>query len=514
MNETAFRPLIRAAAIVAAVAALVWPVTVPAADHPDLFTLTSPDFADNGMLSTPNAGTGTSVRGDWACRGENVSPALAWSHAPAGTKSFAVIMDDPDAAQGRGGNHWTAYDIAPTVTSLPRDAGNLHSTLLVNGNNGRINGYGGPCAEPDAKTHHFLWMVFALDIPVGTLKPGLTRAQFMQQIEGHNLAEASLVSVWEPRANPDPLPDWNEGPAKKAILDFVHATTDAASPKYVPPSQRIATFDQDGTTWVEQPMYTEVVFSLARIAAMAPAHPAWKTTQPFAAVLAHDRAAMAKFSMADLEKIIAVTHTGVSVDAFAATVKAWLAAAKDPRWKRPYTELVYAPMLEVMRLLRANGYRTYIVTGGGQEFVRAYAEAVYGVPPQWVIGTAADTQYGYAKNGSPILMKSPKVLLNDNFSGKPEDIYLFTGSKPQAAFGNSTGDQQMLEYAGATKGASLEMIVLHDDKVREYAYGPATGLPASKVGTFTQKLYNQAQAKGWNVISMKRDWKRIFGFTP
>ncbi len=514
MHETAFRPLTRAAAVIVAVACLFWPVTAPAADHPDLFTLTSPDFADNGMLSTPNAGTGTSVRGDWACRGENVSPALAWSHAPAGTKSFAVIMDDPDAASGRGGNHWIAYDISPAATSLPRDAGNIHSTLLVNGSNGRINGYGGPCAEPDAKTHHFLWMLFALDIPAGTLKPGLTRAQFMQQIEGHNLAEASLVSVWEPRANPDPLPAWNEGAAKQAILKFVSDTTDAASPKFVPPAQRVATFDQDGTTWVEQPVYTEVVFALGRIAALAPAHPAWKTMPPFAAVLAHDRAAMAKFSTADLEKIIAVTHSGMTVDAFGTEVKAWIANAKDPRWKHPYTDLVYEPMLEVMRLLRANGYRTYIVTGGGQGFVRAYASAVYGVPPEWVIGSAGDTRYGYDKNGNPILTKLAKTLLNNNLSGKPEDIDLFVGRRPQAAFGNSTGDQQMLEYAGSTKGASLEMLVLHDDKVREYAYGPATGLPASKVGTFTQALYNEAKAKGWNVISMKRDWKRIFSFTP
>ena len=199
MNVTLYRPLTRAAATLAAIACLLWPVCAPAADHPDLFTLTSPDFADNGMLSAPNAGTGKSVRGDWACGGQNVSPALAWSHVPAGTKSFAVVMDDPDAASGRGGNHWTAYDIPPAVTSLPRDAGNLHSTLLVNGNNGRLDGYGGPCAEPDAKAHHFLWMVFALDIPLGTLKPGLTRAQFMQAIDGHNLAEASLVSRYEPR---------------------------------------------------------------------------------------------------------------------------------------------------------------------------------------------------------------------------------------------------------------------------------------------------------------------------
>ena len=324
MHSTLLRPLTRAAAVLAAITCLGWPVTVPAADHPDLFTLTSPDFADNGMLSTPNAGIGKSVRGDWACRGQNVSPALAWSHAPAGTKSFAVIMDDPDAASGRGGNHWIGYDIPPTVTSLPRDAGNVQSTLLVHGSNGRINGYGGPCAEPDAKAHHF-----SVDgVRASTSRPVRIEARFdartvrtLKRIDGHNLAEASLVSVWEPRGNPDPLPDWNEGPAKKAILDFVQATTDAASPKFVPPAQRVATFDQDGTLWVEKPMYSEVVYSFAKIVEMAPAHPAWKTTLPFSAVIAHNRAAMAKFSTKDLEAMIAATHSGMTVQAFQASAR-------------------------------------------------------------------------------------------------------------------------------------------------------------------------------------------------
>jgi phosphoglycolate phosphatase-like HAD superfamily hydrolase len=320
-----------------------------------------------------------------------------------------------------------------------------------------------------------------------------------------------LVAVTGAQAE-DPLSSWNDGPAKQAILDFVKATTDKASTKYVPPEARIATFDQDGTTWVEYPMYTQMIFALDRVVALAPQHPDWKTTEPFKSVLAGDKAAMAKFTKKDLERIIFATHTGMTVDTFQATVKDWIAKAKNPRWKRLYTELVYQPMLEMMRYLRANGYKTYIVTGGGQAFVRVYAEQVYGIPPEQVIGSAVETQFAYAKDGKGILMRPPKLLLNNNFSGKPEDIYLFTGRRPQAAFGNSTGDRQMLEYAQVSGAAALMMLVLHDDGKREYAYGPAAGLPAAKVGTFTQALYDEARKNGWIVISMKKDWKKIFAF--
>jgi phosphoserine phosphatase len=274
----------------------------------------------------------------------------------------------------------------------------------------------------------------------------------------------------------DPLPSWNDGPVKQAILDFVKATTDAASPTFVPPEERIATFDQDGTLWVEHPMYAQIMFALARVVELAPKHPEWREKEPFKAVIAGDKAAMAKFTLRDLEQIVFATHSGMSVDAFQATVKDWIARAKDPRWKRPYTELVYQPMLEVMRFLRANGYRTYIVTGGGQAFVRDYAGEVYGVPPEQVIGSALETQFTYDKEGKGVLVRPPKLLLNNNLSGKPEDIYLFTGGRPQAAFGNSTGDRQMLEYAQAGEGARLMVMVLHDDAEREYAYGPANGL--------------------------------------
>ena len=314
------------------------------------------------------------------------------------------------------------------------------------------------------------------------------------------------------QAQSDPLPSWNDGAAKQAIINLVHATTDPSSANFVPVGQRFATFDQDGTTWVEHPMYTQVVFTFDRVAALAPQHPEWKTTEPFKTVLAGDKAAMAKFTMKDLMAIFVATQTGMSVEAFQQIARDWLATAKDPRWHRPYTDLIYQPMLEVMKYLRANGYRTYIVTGGGQDFVRVYADQVYGIPPEQIIGSAISTQYTYDKSGAGILMRPPKLLLNNNFSGKPEDIYLFTGRHPQAAFGNSTGDQQMLEYTEAGPGAHLMMIVLHDDAQREYAYGPADGLPATDVGTFTQALYDEAKSKGWIVISMKHDWNRIFSW--
>ena len=310
----------------------------------------------------------------------------------------------------------------------------------------------------------------------------------------------------------DPLPAWNDGAAKKAILEFVRVTTDMGSSRYVPPEQRIATFDQDGTLWVEHPLYTQVVYCLERVPAVVKQKPELKDQEPFKTVLSGNREAMAKLSMKELEAILGATLTGMTVDEFQAEVKKWLATAKHPRYRRPYTELTYQPMLEVLKFFRANGYKTYIVTGGGQDFVRVYAEQVYGIPPEQVIGTAGGTKYGYDKSGRPFLTKEPKLLLNDNYAGKPEGIHLMIGRRPFAAFGNSTGDQQMLEYTTAGDGARLGMLVLHDDAVREYAYGPAQGLPDTKVGTFTQALDDEAEKRGWVVISMKNDWKRLFPF--
>jgi hypothetical protein len=314
------------------------------------------------------------------------------------------------------------------------------------------------------------------------------------------------------RAESDPLPSWNDGPAKQAIVHFVQTTTDQKSPGFVPPDARIATFDQDGTTWVEHPMYTQIIYCLDRVAVLAKSKPELRHVEPFKTVLSGDQAAIAKLTMKDMETILAATLSGMAVGDFKADVSRWIATAKHPRWNRPYTELVYQPMLEVMQYLRANGYRTYIVTGGGQDFVRVYSDQVYGIPIEQVVGTMGGTSFGYNKEGKPVLTKEPKLLLNDNNAGKPEGIYLMIGHRPAASFGNSTGDRQMLEYTGGGDGARLMMLVMHDDAQREYAYGPAQGLPDTKVGTFTQALYDEAKQKGWTIISMKNDWKRIFPF--
>jgi phosphoserine phosphatase len=327
------------------------------------------------------------------------------------------------------------------------------------------------------------------------------------------LCAALLVGI-DAHAQPDPLPSWNDGAAKKAIVEFVQATTDKASPKFVAPEARVATFDQDGTLWVERPMYSQVIYCLDRVPAVVKTKPELAQVEPFKTVLSGNREAIAKLPMRDLEKILAATLTGMSVEDFKTEAKKWLDTAKDPRWKRPYTELTYVPMQEVLKYLRANGYRTYIVTGGGQDFVRVYAEEVYGIPPEQVVGTAAATKYGYGKDGEPFLTKEPKLLLNDNNAGKVEGIHLMIGRRPYAAFGNSTGDRQMLEYTKAGDGVRLSMLVLHDDAQREYAYGPAQGLPASRVGTFTQALFDEAMKKGWVIISITKDWNRIFTFEP
>ncbi|MFL6797455.1 MAG: HAD family hydrolase [Xanthobacteraceae bacterium] len=310
----------------------------------------------------------------------------------------------------------------------------------------------------------------------------------------------------------DPLPSWNDGPAKQTIVDFARATTDRSSSSYVAAEDRIAVFDQDGTLWVEQPMYTQVVYGLARVPAVVAKQPELRNVEPFKTVLSGDHEAIGKLRMHDLETILTATLTGMSLDEFNAEAKQWIETAKHPRWGRRYTELVYQPMLEVLRYLRDNSYKTYIVTGSGQDFVRIYAEKVYGIPPEQVVGTAGGTKYSYRTDHSPFLIKEPKLLLNDNDAGKVEGIHLMIGRRPYAAFGNSIGDREMLEWIGAGAGPRLKMLLLHDDATREYAYGPAQGLPDSNVGTFTRTLFDEASKNGWSVISMKSDWKRIFAF--
>jgi phosphoglycolate phosphatase-like HAD superfamily hydrolase len=307
----------------------------------------------------------------------------------------------------------------------------------------------------------------------------------------------------------DPLPSWNDGAAKQALLEFVAAVTDEGGADYVAPADRIATFDNDGTLWVSHPIYTQAAFAIDRVGELAPRHPEWKDREPFKAVLTGDHEAMAEFTEGDWAKIVAVTHAGMTNEAFSEIVRKWLQTATHPRFERPYTALAYQPMLEVMRYLRENGFRTYIVTGGGQEFVRVFSDEVYGVPVEQVMGSSIVTKYEH-KDGKPVLMREPEVFFIDDKDGKPVGINLMIGKRPHAAFGNSGGDRQMLEWTGGGDGARLMMLVLHDDADREYAYGPANGLPDTKVGTFPQDLMDEAEQKGWVVISMKNDWKRIF----
>jgi phosphoglycolate phosphatase-like HAD superfamily hydrolase len=309
----------------------------------------------------------------------------------------------------------------------------------------------------------------------------------------------------------DPLASWNDGPAKRAVLDFVRATTDRASNDFVTPEDRIATFDQDGTLWVEHPGYGQAMFALDRVHELAPQHPEWQSQEPFKSVLSNDAAAVGKFTESDWLDIVAATLAGMTEREYAVIVGHWIETAKHPRFNRLYTELVYQPMLEVMKYLRASGFRTYIVTGGGQDFVRAYAQRVYGIPPEQVIGSSLATRYEL-KGHKPELMRLPKLFFNSDNEGKAIGINLFIGKRPYASFGNSNGDREMLEWTGAGDGARLKMLVYHDDAAREYAYGPAGGLPDTKVGTFPQSLMDEAKARSWTVISMKNDWKRIFAF--
>ncbi|MDC9825323.1 HAD family hydrolase [Devosia sp. ZB163] len=323
------------------------------------------------------------------------------------------------------------------------------------------------------------------------------------------LATVAATSAY---AQTDPLPSWNEGVAKTAIIDFVKDTTDPASAELVPPEERIATFDQDGTLWVEHPMYSQIVYVLDSVPALVKAKPELAEKEPFKTVLTGDLEAIAKLPKEQLEDLLSETLTGMTVDVFQQNAAAWMAQARDHRWKRPYNELTYQPMQEVLQYLRDNGYKTYIVTGGGQDFVRSYAEKTYGIPPEQVIGSASGVTYGYDKDGKPILTKDPKLLINDNDAGKPESIHLMIGRRPHASFGNTAGDQQMLEYTAAGDGRRLAMLILHDDAEREYAYGPAQGLPDTNIGAFSQALYDEAIKDGWIVTSMKNDWNRIFSF--
>jgi hypothetical protein len=318
------------------------------------------------------------------------------------------------------------------------------------------------------------------------------------------LALGALLALGTLAHAGDPLPSWNDGPAKQAILTFVKQTTDRGSPKFVPPPERIATFDNDGTLWAEQPMYVQLLFALDRVKQLAPQHPEWKTQEPFASLLKGDVSnALAGGDKALLE-IVMATHADMTTEEFEKIVKDWIATARHPKTGKRYTDMVYQPMLELLAYLRANGFKTFIVSGGGIEFMRPWTEKVYGVPPEQVVGSSIKTKLE-TRFGKPALVRLPQVNFIDDKAGKPVGINEHIGRRPVAAFGNSDGDQQMLEWTQAGDGARLMMLVHHDDAQREWAYGPK-----SKIGTFSDALMAEATKQGWIVISMKNDWKRIF----
>lgn len=305
-------------------------------------------------------------------------------------------------------------------------------------------------------------------------------------------------------AQPDPLPSWNDGPTKSAITAFVQrVTTDG--PDFVPIPDRIATFDNDGTLWAEQPMYFQIVFAIDRVKAMAQDHPEWKTTPPYAAALSDDRAALAALGEKGFLQIVAATHSGTTVSDFAGTVTKWLETARHPRFNRPYTDLVYQPMQELLAYLRANGFKTFIVSGGGIEFMRPWIPAAYGIPPEQIVGSSGKTEFRL-DGDTPSILKLPEIEFVDDGPGKPVGINRFIGKRPVFAAGNSDGDLQMLQWTTLNTGPRFGLIVHHTDAEREWAYDRN-----SPVGRLDKAL-DQAPSRGWTVVDMKTDWKVVFPF--
>jgi phosphoserine phosphatase len=322
---------------------------------------------------------------------------------------------------------------------------------------------------------------------------------------GRSLLMAVALVVAAPARGQAPLPSWNDGPAKQAVLDFVARVTKPGGPDFVPVADRIATFDNDGTLWSEQPFYSQFAFALDRVKALAAKHPEWKDKQPFKAVLDGDlKAALAGGEKATAELLMA-SHAGMSTEEFEGIVKEWLATAKHPRFSRPYTELVYQPMLELLAHLRQSGFKPYIVSGGGIEFMRPRVGRVYGIPPEQVVGSSIKTKYE-VRDGRPLLMRLAELDFIDDKAGKPVAIQKFIGRRPLAAFGNSDGDFEMLQWTTAGPGPRFGLIVHHTDAEREWAYDRA-----SHVGRLDKAL-DEAPKRGWTVVSMKRDWKRVFAF--
>jgi haloacid dehalogenase-like hydrolase len=319
-------------------------------------------------------------------------------------------------------------------------------------------------------------------------------------------ALAAALRAAPARAQAAVLPSWNEGTTKQSILEFVARVTTQGGPDFVPPEQRVATFDNDGTLWCEQPMYVQLAFALDRVKELAPLHPDWKDKQPFQAVLDGDLRALAASGEKGMAEIIAVTHAGMTTEEFEKIVSGWLSTAQHPRFKRPYTELVYQPMLELLAYLRASGFKTFIVSGGGIEFMRPWSERIYGVPPEQVVGSSIKTRFEM-RDGTPVLFRLPEVDFIDDKTGKPVGINSHIGRRPIAAFGNSDGDLEMLQWATlAGGGVRLGLIVHHTDAEREYAYDRQ-----SHFGRLDKAL-DAAALNKWVVADMKKDWKRIFAF--
>jgi phosphoglycolate phosphatase-like HAD superfamily hydrolase len=315
---------------------------------------------------------------------------------------------------------------------------------------------------------------------------------------------SGLVVPLSAAAQTDPLPSWNDGAAKKSIVDFVARVTTQGGEDFVPSPERIAVFDNDGTLWCEQPVYFQAAFALDRVRVMAPSHPEWKGQQPFKAFLSGDSKALAEQGEKGLLTLMAAAHSGMTTDAFARSVADWLATAKHPRFNRPYNELIYQPMLELLAYLRGNGFKTFIVSGGGVEFMRVWAEQAYGIPPEQVVGSSGVEKFEIGANGKPMLLKTAKIEFVDDGPGKPAGINRFIGRRPIFAFGNSDGDLQMLQWTAAGEGARFAGIVHHTDAEREYAYDRQ-----SKIGKLDKAL-DEAPVRGWTVVDMKKDWKTIF----
>ena len=316
---------------------------------------------------------------------------------------------------------------------------------------------------------------------------------------------AGLVPHPEPPGEP-PLASWNEGPRKDAIVAFVRAVTTEGGPDYVPPAERIAVFDNDGTLWTEGPTYVQFAFAVDRVRTLLADHPEWRTTQPFQAVLEDDREALAAAGLEGLGALVAATHTGMTSEEFDRIVRAWFAVARHPRFGRPYTEVAFQPMVELLDYLRANGFKSYIVSGGGIEFMRAVAQEIYGIPPEQVIGSSGRTRYEL-REGVPVLVRLPELDFYNDKEGKPMAIQTFIGRRPLAAFGNSDGDQQMLQWTAAGAGRRLMLLVEHTDADREYAYR----LDPAGMGNLETALA-EARQRGWLVVDVKADWRRVFAF--